>query len=182
MTEGLHFTHGVAAKLINVYFKAGFVCGGHHLHERVRAIHPPIDSLLLDELYSQNVGGKKTIWSEAKRIRFSKFNSTQYETVITAIRDAMQEAALWEVDTAQKQNRLRAQTPHFWRPLAKTSPHLYPINLRNSFGDFLQVIPPPSQRPLPSVMLLRLPKDRIQKIRIPQYPLITLDMVLPPQP
>jgi hypothetical protein len=29
------FTHGVAAKLINVYFKAGFVCGGHDTDPRV---------------------------------------------------------------------------------------------------------------------------------------------------
>ena len=39
---GLEFTHGVAAKLINVYFKAAFVCGGYHNHVRVKAIHPPI--------------------------------------------------------------------------------------------------------------------------------------------
>ena len=46
---GLAFTHGVAAKLINIYLKAGFVCGGHHDDDRVRSLHPPIDSVLLDD-------------------------------------------------------------------------------------------------------------------------------------
>ena len=92
------FTHGVAAKLINIYLKAGFVCGGHHENERVRAIHPPIDSLLLDELSKRNIGGRKSVWDEAMKIRWSKFNSDQYEKVIFNIREAMQGAALWEVE------------------------------------------------------------------------------------
>jgi hypothetical protein len=29
-TQGLTFTDGVAAKLISIYMKAAFVCGGHH--------------------------------------------------------------------------------------------------------------------------------------------------------
>jgi hypothetical protein len=66
---GLTFTHGVAAKLINIYLKAGFVCGGYHEHERVRALHPPIDSLLMDELSRQNVGGCRPIWENAKKLR-----------------------------------------------------------------------------------------------------------------
>ena len=45
--EGLNFTHGVAAKLINVYLKSRFVCGGHHAHKRVHNLHPPIDAILL---------------------------------------------------------------------------------------------------------------------------------------
>lgn len=97
-SEDLTFTHGIAAKLINVYLKAAFVCGGHHNHERVRAIHPPIDSLLLDELYAKNIGGKRALWNEARRIRFSNFDSDQYEKVIRAIREAMHGAALWEVE------------------------------------------------------------------------------------
>jgi hypothetical protein len=34
--EGLDFTHGVAAKLINIYLKVRFVCGGHHSNDRVQ--------------------------------------------------------------------------------------------------------------------------------------------------
>lgn len=96
--RALAFTHGVAAKLINIYFKAGFVCGGFHNHERVRSLHPPIDSLLLDELAAQNVGGFRHVWNQARKIRWSNFNSEQYETVISKIREAMPNNALWEVE------------------------------------------------------------------------------------
>ncbi len=96
--QGLAFTHGIAAKLINIYFKAGFVCGGYHNHERVCSLHPPIDSLLLDELAARNVGGFRRVWNEARKIRWSNFNSEQYETVIGKIREAMLNNALWEVE------------------------------------------------------------------------------------
>ncbi len=96
--HGLEFTHGVAAKLINIYLKAGFVCSGHHTHARVQALHPPIDSILLDELSSQNIGGYRREWNEARRIRWSNFNSEQYEKVINTIRESMQHQALWEVE------------------------------------------------------------------------------------
>jgi hypothetical protein len=92
------FTHGIAAKLINIYFKAAFVCGGYHNHERVRAIHPPIDSQLLEELSKRNIGGRKKIWDEARKIRWSNFTSEQYEKVIHNIRASMEGAALWEVE------------------------------------------------------------------------------------
>ena len=96
--QGLNFSHGVAAKLINIYLKAGFVCGGHHSDERVRALHPPIDSVLLDELSARNVGGFRRAWNEARRIRWSKFDSAQYEAVIINIRASMPNQALWEVE------------------------------------------------------------------------------------
>jgi hypothetical protein len=94
----LLFTHGVAAKLINIYLKASFVCGGYHDHARVRALHPPIDGLLLNELSAQNVGGFRDVWNEARKIRWSKLNSEQYENVISKIRQAMPNNALWEVE------------------------------------------------------------------------------------
>lgn len=92
------FTHGVAAKLINIYLKSRFVCGGHHNHAHVRAIHPPIDSVLLDKLDSENIGGLQLEWRKAKRIRWSNFDSDQYKAVILNIRKAMPGAALWEVE------------------------------------------------------------------------------------
>ncbi|GHG74305.1 hypothetical protein GCM10010919_27680 [Alishewanella longhuensis] len=93
-----NFTHGVAAKLINIYLKAAFVCGGYHEHERVKALHPPIDSVLLDELYSKNTGGLKKNWSLARKIRWSKFNSDEYEAVISAIRKVNGDRAMWEIE------------------------------------------------------------------------------------
>lgn len=93
------FSHGVAAKLINVYLKGAFVCGGHEEHANVAALHPPIDSLLLDELYAGDIGGQREKWAAARQLRWSKFNSPQYESVITAIRSAMGGTALWKVET-----------------------------------------------------------------------------------
>lgn len=95
---GITFTHGVAAKLINIHLKAGFVCGGHHDHVNVQALHPPIDSVLLDEFSAQNIGGHRRAWNEARRIRWSNFDSQQYETVIHNIRMSMPNQALWEVE------------------------------------------------------------------------------------
>ncbi len=92
------FSHGIAAKLINVYLKGVFVCGGHEGHANVAALHPPIDSLLLNELYSRNVGGLRAQWGIARKLRWSKFTSTQYENVITAIRLVMGTSPLWKVE------------------------------------------------------------------------------------
>ena len=98
-TQGLDFTHGVAAKLINIYLKAGLMCGGHDRDPRVQALHPPIDSLLLDELYDQNVGGLRRQWSKARATRWSKFTSDEYEEVIASIRVALgPNVPLWEVE------------------------------------------------------------------------------------
>jgi hypothetical protein len=97
--EGLQFTHGVAAKLINIYFKAGLVCGGHHNDPRVQALHPPIDSVLLKELAAQDLGGLRREWNEARRIRWSRFTSDQYERVVRNIRMALgPDVPLWTVE------------------------------------------------------------------------------------
>lgn len=97
--QKLKFSHGVAAKLINIYLKAGFVCAGHHNNSRVRAIHPPIDRMLLNELSKQDVGGLHRTWNKARRIRWANFNSTDYEAVISNIRTAFPDIkALWEVE------------------------------------------------------------------------------------
>lgn len=96
--EGLSFTHGVAAKLINVYLKAVVVCGGQHDHARVRALHPPIDSVLLKELSVRDVGGLRREWNEARRIRWSKFDSAQYEAVIAAMRRVLGAEPLWTIE------------------------------------------------------------------------------------
>jgi hypothetical protein len=97
-TLGLTLTHGLAAKLINTYLKAGFVCGGHHAHANVQALHPPIDRVLLDKLSAEDVGGHRRAWNQARRIAWSKFDSQQYETVINNIRASMPNQPLWEVE------------------------------------------------------------------------------------
>jgi len=95
----LQFTHGVAAKLINIYLKSIYVCGNDHNNEKVKAIHPPIDSVLLDALYKQNVSGKKNEWQAARKARWSKLTSAQYQAVIDAIKATIpKESGLWEIE------------------------------------------------------------------------------------
>ncbi len=92
------FGHGVAAKLINVYLKGVFVCGGQETHLNVRALHPPIDGLLLEELYSLNIGGLRTTWATARKQRWSKFDAVQYQAVIDAIRQSLKGQPMWTVE------------------------------------------------------------------------------------
>lgn len=97
--RGLVFTHGVAAKLINIYLKAALVCGGQHNNSCVQALHPPIDSQLLEKLYKDNIGGLRREWNKARKIRWSKFDSPQYEKVINSIRSALGEnIPLWHIE------------------------------------------------------------------------------------
>ena len=98
-TEGLLFTHGVAAKLINVYLKSAFLCPHLSTDERVMRIHPPIDSVLLDSLYKNDIGKKKAEWQKARSIRWSKLDSSEYESLIAAIREFIPEdEGLWTIE------------------------------------------------------------------------------------
>lgn len=92
------FGHGSAAKLINVYCKGAFVCAGYEMHPKVGALHPPIDSLLLDELHANDVDGKRKVWAKARSKRWSKFSSDDYQSVIDAIRSVMQGRPLWQIE------------------------------------------------------------------------------------
>ncbi|PBQ07763.1 hypothetical protein CCL07_08765 [Pseudomonas congelans] len=92
------FNHGVAAKLINVYLKGAVVCAGHENHANVASLHPPIDSLLLDDLYVHDVGGLRATWAKARKLRWSKFDSSQYQDVIDGVRQAMAGKPLWQVE------------------------------------------------------------------------------------
>lgn len=97
--HGLEFTHGVAAKLINCYLKARFVCGGHHGDPRVAGLHPPIDAVLLDALAKQNVGGQGRVWKGFHKACWSKFDSDTYQAVIECIRDSLDEGEpLWMIE------------------------------------------------------------------------------------
>lgn len=94
----LSFTHGVAAKLINIYLKSRFVCGGFHTHECVQNLHPPIDRVLLETLAKRNVAGKGKDWREAAVTGWSNFGSDDYERVVQLIRLSMAGEALWKVE------------------------------------------------------------------------------------
>jgi hypothetical protein len=101
----LPFTHGVAAKLVNIYLKSRFVCGGHHTHERVQNLHPPIDSVLLQSLAELNVGGNGKEWKRAAKTRWSKFGSDDYEQVIDLIRQSLNGGPLWKIEEHWKGNQ-----------------------------------------------------------------------------
>jgi len=96
--HNLKMTHGVAAKLINLYLKCRFVCGGYHDHPRVRNLHPPIDSVMLKALAKANVGGFETDWKKLQDQKWSKLNSTQYEKAIQLIRHCMDDEPLWKIE------------------------------------------------------------------------------------
>jgi hypothetical protein len=76
-TLGLTITHGVAAKLINLYLKARFVCAGHHAHAHVASLHPPIDSVLLRALAQHDFGGQSQALRKVKYERWSKLKSNE---------------------------------------------------------------------------------------------------------
>jgi len=97
--RGFIFTHGIAAKLINVYLKTRFVCGGHHENPRVTQLHPPIDALLLRELAAGDAGGFKSGWNKAISVRWSKFNASEYEEVIDLIRRTLAGRPLWLIES-----------------------------------------------------------------------------------
>jgi hypothetical protein len=92
------FTHGIAAKLINMYCKSRFVCGGFHEHPSVAALHLPVDAVLLDTLAKGEFGGEPTLWHDAAKKRWSKFDSADYELVIQAIRRGLAGRPLWLIE------------------------------------------------------------------------------------
>ena len=96
--DGKSLTHGLAAKLINIYLKSVFLCGGFHQHSKVAALHPPIDRLLLDKLARKNVGGHRHFWRAMHGRGWTRFDSDEYLSVISKIRNVMGGRPLWEIE------------------------------------------------------------------------------------
>jgi hypothetical protein len=96
--DGLAVTHGIAAKVINVYLKSRFVCAGNHTHPNVAALHPPIDRLLLTQLRKSDFGGETARWRAANNTGWSMLSSGQYEELISSIRACMAGRPLWMVE------------------------------------------------------------------------------------
>lgn len=95
-----NFTHGIAAKLINVYLKARFVCGGQAYHPRVIRLHPPIDRLLLDELAASNIGLKRKSWSMLRDEGWSNYSSERYMEAVSLLREAIPPGEpLWLIES-----------------------------------------------------------------------------------
>lgn len=97
-TLNMSITHGIAAKLINVYFKARFVSGPTAYHPNVAALHPPIDSVLLKELALQKLGGSSQPWRTAQKRAWSNFTSTEYEDIIAHLRAHLNGRPMWSIE------------------------------------------------------------------------------------
>jgi hypothetical protein len=96
--RGFVFSHGVAAKLINVYTKVRFVVAGHHEHPKVRCLHPPIDRLMLGELTRANAGGARERWRKAMQKGWSNYDSADYQSVIDLIRSVLDGQPMWMIE------------------------------------------------------------------------------------
>lgn len=95
---GLNFTHGIAAKLFNCYLKSMYI-NDESIDINIRnVIHPPIDTLILESLYEKNIGDAKKKWGKAKKIRWTKFTSEDYQEVIDEIIKIYSQQGLWKVE------------------------------------------------------------------------------------
>lgn len=96
--QDLYLTHGISAKLINIYLKSIIICGGYHEHPKAKFVHPPIDRVLLKELYRVDFNKKKKLWKKYEIIAWSKFNSEEYEDVIREIIFGLDGSPLWKIE------------------------------------------------------------------------------------
>jgi len=93
------FTHGVAAKLINVYAKLALIAQGQSACESALHVHPPIDLLLLRELSRQCEGDGRRYWASKASIGWSNFDAWDYEDAITKLRELVGPGnPLWTVE------------------------------------------------------------------------------------
>ncbi len=90
--------HGSAAKLVNMYLKIIYSCGGHENHARVAAIHPPIDNLLLEGLIAFDSGERVKVWSKARKKGWSKFDAGDYLAVIGNLKAVLGDEPLWKAE------------------------------------------------------------------------------------
>ena len=86
---------GQAAKLINVYLKSRLINPVWANHRRVAVLHPPIDSLLLQNLDEAHRSRDGMIWIHAKRIGWSRLDCNQYEALIETLRENFGKRPLW---------------------------------------------------------------------------------------
>lgn len=102
------FTHGVAAKLINIYLKSTVICSFPYCRQeeqsRADIIHPPIDRLLLlalaqhAKLTKLSKKSSDCHWRRYAALGWSKFNSEDYENVIKEIGRFSNGKPLWTVE------------------------------------------------------------------------------------
>ena len=104
------FSYGIAAKLLNCYFKSIYLIQFHssldkNNQSKVDAIHPPIDRILLTALSKDNNEKSKErdkFWKEMVKKGWSNFDYKQYEKVIKKIKEVQKEKnePLWMIENA----------------------------------------------------------------------------------
>jgi hypothetical protein len=101
----LDFSDGLAAKLINCYLKAALIYPHTAQNPKIKAIHPPVDRILLENLINDSklkfgvnrgIGKKVPAWS--------KLGSDDYENIMEAIKEVLEydvkspRKGLWEIE------------------------------------------------------------------------------------
>lgn len=100
-----NFKYGIAAKIVNIYLKTVVVIPMlkylSNLSENekfeLRAIHPPIDRVLLKELAKKNVSGEADRWRRYKNIGWTNFSQMQYMECIKLLRSAT-DGKSWSIE------------------------------------------------------------------------------------
>jgi hypothetical protein len=104
-TEGKdasQFTYGVIAKLVNCYLKGLFTINVDLIEselpqQKVNAIHPPIDRLLIAAIYELDADRvRRKFWLH--NMSWSKFDELQYFEVIDRLREFAAPYDLWRVE------------------------------------------------------------------------------------
>lgn len=97
------FTYGVAAKLLNCYMKPLFVAGVQETLSseniaKQNAIHPPIDRLLLAELYKDNAFGERKFWKKYMQLGWSNFGQDDYRNCVEMMKSKLLSRPMWEIE------------------------------------------------------------------------------------
>ncbi|QDI76750.1 MULTISPECIES: hypothetical protein [Leisingera] len=98
------FSHGRAAKLINVFLKSIYLTdfqrpveGVHQELSKVDAIHPPIDRVLLSALETCGSPGLQIALRTCGKCSWTKMGSDTYQHLIDAIREETA-GRLWTIE------------------------------------------------------------------------------------
>ncbi len=103
-----HFSYGIAAKLLNCYFKSIYLMQFHsaldeNIKSKISVIHPPIDRVLLMSLSKNNnekIKSRDKFWKKMALRGWSKFQEDEYKAVINKIKEVQKEKnePLWMIE------------------------------------------------------------------------------------
>jgi hypothetical protein len=105
ISGALDFTDGVAAKLINCYLKAALINPNTVQNPKIKAIHPPVDRILLKNLIKDSSLKFCAKHGISKKVpAWSKLKSDEYENIIEGIKEVLEydvtfpRRGLWEIE------------------------------------------------------------------------------------